>query len=273
MGGSLQPLGADEGQPAQQGRYRCCHADKSLSGHPLWKTDSTAPSCGIQMKNTRDSGKVAISSFKPRRRLPSTDNNKANHGTAPSTKATPTHSGYVAIGGAVTVTMARSRVAYEIDLAAERDDHWVAEVAARGTIGGATGRGHLWKPRYDRAKMLTRDILRRAYEQYQPLPWWTNVDEQYEHLRKYLVGTLCEHFLLPKDGPRTTYIPEEAWEWRKNKMLMKQRTRHRKTLWSDLWRTWCTGEPLQGAELERDTIFYQCNQLCYLPNQADHLQG
>ena len=111
MGGSLQPLGADEGQPAQQGRYRCCHADKSLSGHPLWKTDSTAPSCGIQMKNTRDSGKVAISSFKPRRRLTSTDNNKANHGTAPSTKATPTHSGYVAIGGAVTVTMARSRVA------------------------------------------------------------------------------------------------------------------------------------------------------------------
>ena len=99
------------------------------------------------------------------------------------------------------------------------------------TRQGATTQ-RLWRPRFDRDKMSSevgRSILAKAFEAYQPPPWWVHVDLHCQHLQKYLNKVLEEHF-APPTRSKATYIPAEVWTWRERKLALKRRTGSRKPL-------------------------------------------
>ena len=171
---------------------------------------------------------------------------------------------FLSVGGSAKIWQAASWVDLSIDMAANRDDHFAASLALTGQAAGGAAVRRLWRPRYDRDKMDTaagREILKTAFAEYQPPPWWVHVDLHCQHLQDYLHGVLVEHF-TPPTRARTTYIPDEVWKWREHKMSLKRSTGPRKLLWRKpvemAFRQWSTGATgLVENALCKNSLLYQ----------------
>ncbi|OLQ02300.1 hypothetical protein AK812_SmicGene14861 [Symbiodinium microadriaticum] len=171
---------------------------------------------------------------------------------------------YVVVGGSSWVSQLRSYTDHDIDLAAARDDHYVTSVDMVGQTWSDAATQKLWRPRYDREKMVTPEgkaILTAALEAYQPPPWWTHVDVHCQQMQEYVCQVLETHFPAPRTT-RTSYIPEEVWKWRDQKLALKRRTEQRKFIWARglaaAFYQWSTGDkgPVE-ALVRKDGLLYQ----------------
>ncbi|CAE7846913.1 unnamed protein product, partial [Symbiodinium necroappetens] len=171
---------------------------------------------------------------------------------------------YLVVGGSSWVSQVRSYTDHEIDMAAVRDDHYVASMDMVGQTWSDAATQKLWRPRYDREKMVTPEgkaILTAALEAYQPPPWWTHVDVHCQQVQEYVCQVLETHFPAPKIT-RTSYIPAEVWHWRDQKLALKRRTGQRKFMWARglaaAFYQWSTGgKGLVEALVRKDGLLYQ----------------
>ena len=171
---------------------------------------------------------------------------------------------FISLGGLASIDQLCSFVDYEIDLGAARDDHWPVALMLTGHLQGLQPGGKLWRPRYDRDKMMSmegRHAIKQALEAYVPLNSTTHIDLQCQHLQDYLTNYLQVHFPARK-GQRAAFIPEEVWEWRAAKMAHKKRTQHRKQ-WKAVtlrraFDRWARQDNLErGLCREPDDLLYQ----------------
>ncbi|CAE7899283.1 unnamed protein product [Symbiodinium sp. KB8] len=173
---------------------------------------------------------------------------------------------FLSLGGRASIDQLCSYVDYEIDLGSIRDDHWPVALMLAGHVQGLQPAGKLWRPRYDRDKMLTidgRKAIKQAFEKYVPLSSTTHIDLQCQHLQDYLTAFMQEHFPARK-GQRSAFIPDEVWRWRADKMAHKKRTQHRKQ-WKTValrrafgrWAQQGSTEPVLCGE--PDDLLYQLN--------------
>ncbi|CAE7596336.1 unnamed protein product, partial [Symbiodinium sp. CCMP2456] len=171
---------------------------------------------------------------------------------------------FLALGGRTHPDGIRSFVDEAIDVGSVRDDHFVVGLDLGGWMGLREGSRKLNRPKYDRAKMMTsegREILRRAYEAYQALPWWEHIDNQYKHFQDYVQQVLADYFPPPRVH-RTSYVPDKVWVWRAQKLSLKKRTKDRKTVWERAlhaallqWRHGIAG--LLDMVTRKDGLLYQ----------------
>ena len=144
---------------------------------------------------------------------------------------------FVAIGGKFRTTAVKSEIAADIDNGNINEDHSAVQLEVVGTVDVPGGEPRLWKPRYDRAKMMTaegKEIIRHGLEAFPQPSWETHVDSHYQRFLDYSHDLLQRHFGVPHDGPRAAYIPEKTWRLRQQKLRFKKIVGHRRRLWRDL---------------------------------------
>ncbi|CAE7779518.1 unnamed protein product [Symbiodinium sp. CCMP2592] len=144
---------------------------------------------------------------------------------------------FVVQGGKLEVCQAASAVLYDLDTGGASDDHWAVRAHFQGTLPQTGAQTKIWRPQYDRVKLLSeagRKIVAEAMQAYQPPSWNTNPDEHCCHFTSYVQALLEKHFMKQPHAPRADYITEQTWQLRRAKLSLKRKTRHRSNLWSSL---------------------------------------
>ena len=172
---------------------------------------------------------------------------------------------FVVQGGKAQIHQARSQVLHSFDVGGAHDDHWPAKAELRGTIPQAGTVTRLWRPRYDRAKILSpegRRIVDRWMRTYRPPSWSTHPDEHCMHFNNYVRSLLDTFFSKEPSGPRAEYITPAIWRARDAKLALKARTRDRSRLWRRLvgvaFRQWGTDvDQGLGFLVHKQGLLYQ----------------
>ena len=154
---------------------------------------------------------------------------------------------YIAVGGRAACLQAHSQVCMDFDTGAPREDHRLVGLRLRGTFSGISPRPTLWRPAFDRAKIVSeegRSILREACRAFPSPGWEVSPDDHCQRIQDMLISTLTKHFMVEQPMARSAFIPDEVWSLREAKLRLKRLSRGRLKLWSDLvvwafrqWRT------------------------------------
>ncbi|CAE7830408.1 Pol [Symbiodinium sp. CCMP2592] len=155
---------------------------------------------------------------------------------------------FIAVGGRAVSTAAKSSVHLDFDTGSPREDHRLVVLHMKGMIAGGLSRAALWRPVYDRDKLMSpagQEILAEACQAFEQPAWNVSPDEHCNLIQEMLHATLQTHFLAEKHAANSSYIPQEVWELRRAKTSLKKATRGRIRLWKDLvdwaWQKWRTG--------------------------------
>ena len=141
---------------------------------------------------------------------------------------------FIALGGRAPANQVESRVALDFDTANKLEDHKAVELTLAFTVGGLHGERKLYRPRFDRQRMRSREgqaIIREAMISYQAPQWSVDVDRHCQHLQDYLLRLMEDNFRVPSGGFRATYISPEVWSWREAKLKLKELAGHRRRMW------------------------------------------
>ena len=144
---------------------------------------------------------------------------------------------FLFIGGRARCHQLRSEVVEDFDTMNHNDDHRLVSLTLAGEWRDHNYRARLWRPRFDIAKLRTPEgkaLVARELEQYIPPTWQTHPDTHCQHLQEFLQDILQKHFRLPHNPPKTSYMPDQVWEWRRQKLRLRARTRPRKQIWTGL---------------------------------------
>eukprot|EP00439_Symbiodinium_sp_Y106_P051172 s4183_g6.t2 len=144
---------------------------------------------------------------------------------------------YIALNANSLRLQVRSQVCENFDTGAPREDHRLVGTRMRGVLQAAKRRAALWRPSYDRPKVMSdqgRQILHEACRGFQPPSWAVSPDLHCQQIQEMLQTTLQQHFQCDRKSSNATYIPDAIWELRAAKLHLKRRTRGRVRLWTDL---------------------------------------
>ena len=127
------------------------------------------------------------------------------------------------------------------------------------------------KTRGHARQLIPQADIRDALLQYRPLEWRTDIETQVNHLNQHLLQTLHEHCPPIRQGPKKSFIDEETWNIRSEKLALQRKGRRlrrqatmellaqcftgwRRTPTEDAtWTTWRYGTTLH--------VRYMCNRL------------
>ena len=82
----------------------------------------------------------------------------------------------------------------------------------------ARGRGH------DRTR-IRHSALTHQLQQYQPLPWHTDIERQVEHLNEHVIDVLHNNCPVAKRGPKKSHITDDIWQMRADKLHQQRKVR------------------------------------------------
>ncbi|CAE7247342.1 hypothetical protein AK812_SmicGene11060 [Symbiodinium microadriaticum] len=145
---------------------------------------------------------------------------------------------FIALGGQALANQVESQVALDFDTANKLEDHKAVELTLAFTVGGLHGERKLYRPRFDRQRMRSREghgDYPRGYDQVpgttmvcgcgQALPATAGLPPATDG------GQMEDNFRAPSGGFRATYISSEVWSWREAKLKLKELAGHRRRMW------------------------------------------
>lgn len=75
---------------------------------------------------------------------------------------------------------------------------------------------------YDRTKLMQIDLAHKLGD-YRPLPWNADIETQVNHLNDYIQQALHETCPPTKQGPKKSFISDETWALRTDKLRLQRR--------------------------------------------------
>ena len=152
------------------------------------------------------------------------------------------------IAGAAMCLQAQSEVHVNFDTGAPREDRRLVGLWVGGLFREVRQRASLWRPKYDRDKILSdegRAIIAEACANFTQPSWEVMPDEHYLLIQNMLLTTLQQNFQVADTPAHASYIPAEVWDIREAKISLKRASRGRARLRSDLipcaFRQWREG--------------------------------
>ena len=134
---------------------------------------------------------------------------------------------YICIGGPWLSGALKSWVAADIDLANKQDDHSAIALEVTWTITSGPVQRTVRRLKLERDKLLSSDgrkLLQQELEHFKPTPWEVHPDAHCRDIEERLRQILRDHFAAPANGPKASYISEEAWNIRQARVRLKRRT-------------------------------------------------
>lgn len=80
---------------------------------------------------------------------------------------------------------------------------------------------------YDRTKILKTDLA-ASLDAYAPLPWNADIEQQVDHFNQHVIQVLQQHCPVQKQGPKKSYISEQIWTLRTQKLRLQRHAKDNK---------------------------------------------